>query len=324
MPVLPIPRWTDDLCEPSRNEVNSTTTPPAHRLDSVKFRASSNAPGVSKVTSYTYLDNQDAGRRNTSNFLTELLTRSDFVDVLRIVFIVLDAILFVYRFSHTYCNATSLCCGFDDCLPLEGSISLNGGSGRTQNHKQHGKNSGHNNIGASKTSGGHTRQYDQIDSISEKPQLRSSLRTHSSVADTVSSTQTSKPDSVFSMKHRTWRSLLRFTVGLVRSSAMPKLIVACVVVLLVYNVLAVVSDHVDVDSVLHNGVLGEVLSRLDQDQTDQYLDIQADHLNTVSLKHYEAAMRTDLLNVEGLLAVFNAGVYVAVQRHVCRYRIFSS
>ena len=154
-------------------------------------------------------------------------------------------------------------------------------------------------------------QYNQIagESMSEKPQLRSSLRTRSSVADTVSTTQTSsaKPDPVFS--HRTWGLLHRSAGVLIRSSTIPKLIVACVLVLLVYNVLALVSDYVDVDLVLHNGVLGEVLTRLDQHETDQYLDIQADHLNSVSLRHYDAAMRADLLNVEGLLSLFNAGVY---------------
>ena len=172
------------------------------------------------------------------------------------------------------------------------------------------KNSGQNHVGQTRTND-HS-EYDPIpgENVVEKPQLRSSLRTHSSADDTQSNAYSSRTKPDFSSKHQTWQVFRRSAGLLIRSSAIPKLLLACVAVLLVYNVLAVVSDHVDVDFFLHNGALDEVLNRLDQhsEQTDQYLDLQADHLNAVSLTHYRAAMRTDLLNVEGLLAFFNAGL----------------
>lgn len=316
--MLPIPNWTKDICQPSLNAINPPTKVPTHHLDSVKFRATSNAPGVSKATSNIYRkETHDEGSRDTLTFSIELFMRNDFIDILRVVFLVLDAILFVYRFSHTYCSATSLCYGFDDCLSLDGSINHNGGRGSVRSNRQNNeshKNSGQNHLGQNRTSD--QTQYDPIpgDNVAEKPpQLRSSLRTHSSADDTHSNAHSSrtKPDSTFSSKHRMWRLFCRSAGLLVRSSAIPKLLLVCVLVLVVYNVLALVSDYIDVDLFLRSGALDEVLGRLDQhsEQTDQYLDIQADHLNVVSLRHYRIAMQMDLLNVEGLLAFFNAGVW---------------
>ena len=294
--------------------MNTPTNTPSHHLDSVQFRATSNAPGVSKVTSNIYLkENHETGSRNISAFSPQLFVRNEFIDILRVIFLVLDAILFIYRLSHMYSSATSLYYGFDDCLSLDGSISHDGHSS-LRSHKQNSetnKTSGQNHVGQTRTND-HS-EYDAIpgENVVEKPQLRSSLRTHSSADDTQSNVYSSRTKPDFSSKRRTWQVFCRSAGLLIRSSAIPKLLLACVAVLLVYNVMAVVSDHVDVDFFLHNGALDEVLNRLDQHsvQTDQYLDLQADHLNAVSLTHYRAAMRTDLLNVEGLLAFFNAGLW---------------
>ena len=314
VPVLPIPDWTDELCLSSPNAINTPTNTPSHHLDSVQFRATSNAPGMSKVTSNIYLkENHETSSRNMSAFSAQLFMQNEFIDILRVIFLVLDAILFIYRFSHMYSSATSLYYGFDDCFSLDGSISQNDGRSSLRSHKQNSetnKNSGQNHVGQTRTND-HS-EYDPIpgENVVEKPQLRSSLRTHSSADDTQSNAYSSRTKPDFSSKHQTWQVFRRSAGLLIRSSAIPKLLLACVAVLLVYNVLAVVSDHVDVDFFLHNGALDEVLNRLDQhsEQTDQYLDLQADHLNAVSLTHYRAAMRTDLLNVEGLLAFFNAGL----------------
>jgi len=269
---------------------------------------------MSKVTSNIYLkENHETSSRNMSAFSAQLFMQNEFIDILRVIFLVLDAILFIYRFSHMYSSATSLYYGFDDCFSLDGSISQNDGRSSLRSHKQNSetnKNSGQNHVGQTRTND-HS-EYDPIpgENVVEKPQLRSSLRTHSSADDTQSNAYSSRTKPDFSSKHQTWQVFRRSAGLLIRSSAIPKLLLACVAVLLVYNVLAVVSDHVDVDFFLHNGALDEVLNRLDQhsEQTDQYLDLQADHLNAVSLTHYRAAMRTDLLNVEGLLAFFNAGL----------------
>ena len=138
MPILPSPTIdpTSLSCDLASMEriTNTSTNLPTHQLDFSKYFAP-HLPGKSILgptftdthveidDEYKFLAPMEIVQPVDYAFSVEDLVKSVDIQMLKVIFIVLDVIIVVYRCTRTYMTIVSLCCGFEESTVCESDSS---------------------------------------------------------------------------------------------------------------------------------------------------------------------------------------------------------
>ena len=345
IPILPVPQV--DALHPRCTIPSSSDSPsgslaynvssrtPLHHLDSARYfagvdvatpptpayttpkttrgRGQGSSKGILRgsheAEEYKFVPSGTYGASSQNNLTMEELVSSINTDVLRIIFLVLDAILLLYRFSHTYINATMLCRGFEESISGESLIPArktalqNGGRSIHRNHE----NPGHK----------HEKEVTFADTplpdYSSAPlDPRHNSRGHHQ-GDSAAGGHNgfhgkSQGGQVASSGVSAF--MCRETISkILQSNTVPKIIIAGAVLVLFYIVVATVCTVVDIDVILAVDGFNMFLQGLDVqvNQTNWYLLDQAEHFNQVTMSIYQGQMRSELLNLQSMLDYFTRG-----------------
>ena len=266
------------------------------------------------------------------------ISLSSMVDMktLWIIFIALDVLLFVYRVSHTYMNATVIGSGKSYGVESRsGSEALSRSYGFNENNhqyyytspnvgdssnsmykEQYSKVSTHeyniplgtqrvnynatcNHNGGYPSNGArHNNQYANHDKG-----ILKKVHNKPSEGEDVSNSKQASTYSVLQSAKRTF-------IKIILSNTLPKVLIGCLVRLLCYitttTLHTVLSTEyitsTDVLSIYSSGLVSQI------NQTNWYLSDQARYFNNVSLRIYEGQMKAELTYLEIMLQYFNSGM----------------
>ena len=337
-PRLPLPQANHQSpqCDTRADDEsnNMTTQTPAIELDSSKYFAP-HLPGRSlrgpvfkmeKVEQeYRFLTAADHTKHQEAQF-----SMDDFIDsmdthILKIIFMVLDILLVIYRLSRTYMTATTLCRGFEESVNYKAckssNVHANMKESELQNLRNHAKHMNPDDRTAE-----HTYLRD------DKEQIDSGLTDYSTTLDSQKSMLPSKANSnamqgmvrndiragkPYPTNQTEWRQESKFEtcrsliIQILQHSLIPKLLIAFVLLLLFHTCVVLTCLIFSVDTVADLDGFQAYLAGLDVqvNQTNWYLSQQAQHFNNITMKIYEQQMRSELLHLQGMLEYFNAGGY---------------
>ena len=354
MPVLPVPKVNHlhPKCTSNGDTTNISTRTPLSQLDSTRYFAShfaeENIPSPIYKSSYSAEEYKflvpsqgDTSHRHTltiEDFLTSINT-----DILRIIFLALDAMLLLYRFSHTYINATTLCRGFEDSLSPTGDNdmfnSTTSGSSSSSSRKAVLQNGGRGAMSAGRTSEHMRLKHEKEVTFAGPAPAAESIRDYNAPLEhqrhpplghkppnippapnrsgaggcSGGSTNGFHPKHSLGASASTSRDLMcRETVSKVlQSNTVPKILLGAAVLILFYILVTIVCTVVDLDVILAYDGFSVFLQGLDVqvNQTNWYLQDQADHFNQVTMTIYQGQMRSELLNLQSMLDYFSIGEY---------------
>lgn len=314
---------------PDNDSYNSSLKPKL--LDSSKFFAP-HLPGKSiegptfKSThideQYKFLSKSAALADIKAIFSIDEFMESFDVQLLKILFLVLDVLIVIYRLSRTYMTATTLCRGFEESVTLQPGQHVIKAPPLKEHELQNLRNQAKHMAPEERTSceTGYPDR-DTVDTTltdysatldSQKSMLQPKTNStplhptyiHNDVGSTKSNA--SEPHKWTKQKLDTCK---QFTGKVLQSSIVPKLLLAFVLLILFYVVVSVMCVVFSLDTLEEVDAFRAFLAGLEVqvNQTNWYLDSQSEHFNTVTMKIYETQMRSELLHLQSMLEYFNTG-----------------
>ncbi len=340
MPMMPLPHTNhrSPKCDlPPKDDTNNITTQsPPTQLDSSKFFAP-HLPGKSirgpmfrsthVEEEYRYLTEPDAVAHTQMVFsVEEFVARID-TDLLKIIFLVLDILIIIYRISRTYIAATTLCRGFEESVHYKSYNNPNVHSDMKESELQNLRNQAkHMPVDDRAAEQSYLREHDKdtLDTTmtdysttldSQKSMLPSKANSHA-IQGMVRNDIRSKMSQTES--HKSTRKKFdscRSIIGkILQNSIIPKILIGFVLLLIFYIVMSVVYSVLSVDAMSDLNGFQSFVAGLDVqvNQTNWYLHQQAKHFNDITMKIYENQMRSELLHLQSMLEYFNAGLFAFI------------
>lgn len=257
-------------------------------------------------------------------FSMDDITHSVNIDVLRLVFLILDGVILMYRLSHTYLSVCRLCRGFEESISYPGFLSrgmypilTNGRSGYHGPAQQHNKPLTSEDRTCEHTSLTDTRSVHFADTTIpdyNSPLARSTPRLmprHQQGAQASGSNgAASKPLQNSGTCCSEECQILGPIVGkILQSSAVPKLLFGIVFLVLFYILMKLTVQVLDAMMLVDWDVFSIFLQGVDvyANQTNRYLNQQTQHLNQAAMKAYKNQMNSELLHLQSMLEFFNSG-----------------
>ena len=275
--------------------------------------------------------------RRPNDVTTQHLRLSSLLDwnTLWIVFLLLDAMLLLCRMTRTYANALSLChaqtdgssCRYADVTSHERrtkDYELNScGPARAQNaaskhrllhEQQQQQQQQYIPLGVQRVNCHTSSCYPHRNGdCQQHPAAKRTPTTAGTTAQTPSGHNSSSSNccaSSSSNQNNVLTSAVCNTLlKVILSKAIPQVLVSCVVLFVCYVIVTLTGDVITVESVASVNLLGIYFSglRVQANQTNWYLQKQADHFNDVSVKIFESQMTSELQYLETMSQYFDSG-----------------
>lgn len=307
---------------------------PGHHLDSSLYSAP-HLPGKSVSgprfqgthftveEEYKYLFPAEKLPLPETTFSMDYFAHKLSLELLRIIFVVLDLFILLYRSSHIFINAKKLCKGFEQTRTIHIKEKKNKEIQKLQEHLLH-QTMNDRTLSSQSTEErefssleytvpGYSGQIDSQRSMLPKHPSYATASNSNTPSHTVDSRKTNHisvaEDDARKWTRRKWRGYLKCLHRLASSHVIPKILIGGVLFLLLYIVLQAVCVLFDPENVVDIGAFDVFLAGLQTqvNQTNWYLYEQAKHFNEVTMNIYKGQMQAELLNLEGLLEYFNAG-----------------
>lgn len=244
--------------------------------------------------------------------------------LLKIIFMVLDVLIILYRCSQTYMTAGTLCRGFEESINLKRLRKS-----RRQQHRDL-KESELQNLRNQVRHMPDERTSDQTYLKEDHHLVDPALMVEYSAGIPLDGPLQPKANSTMMVcndinvakpiidhddgDHPKWThkrvDTFKHTIGkLLQSTMIPKLLIAFVVLLMFYIMVSSASVFLSVETLSDIGAFRIFLAGLEAqvNQTNWYLNEQASHFNDVTMKIYESQMRSELLHLQSMLEYFNNG-----------------
>ena len=338
LPAMPLPTIDHRhlKCDSDgSNHQNASTKAQPQKLDSSKFFAP-HLPGKSiegptfKSTyideEYKFLSKSEPLSELRSAFSIEEFLQGIDTHLLKIMFLVLDILIVVYRFSRTYMTATTLCRGFEQSVTLRPGEQVLKPALKEQDHELQNLRNQAKHMSPGVRTSEHAYLKDDKDTMdttltdysatldSQKSMLQpktNSTALHPFVQNDVGGTKLVDSSRSHKWTKKKWDTCKHITGKLLQSTVVPKLLLAFVLLILFYVVVSVLCVVFSLDTMEEADGFRSFLAGLDVqvNQTNWYLNTQAEHFNSVTMKIYEKQMRSELLHLQSMLEYFNAGVW---------------
>lgn len=237
------------------------------------------------------------------------------IDVLRVMFLLLDVFLLLYRFSNIYLNSIilsrCLSSDIDDEFRVFPERKLNGGHQKEMSSKSLPvRNLDDRTASAILTSSLHEHniisgEYTDDSCVSESHN-KLALQIASSNKELDRKQNALQQQMGGSVNNDATRMLI---AKMLRSNTLPKSIFLCVLAVLFYIIVRSTLLLLNTEVLLSVDVFGVYLGAINVqvNQTNWYLSDEAVQFNEVTLNFYESQMNLELLNLQTLLEYFNSG-----------------
>jgi hypothetical protein len=322
----------------------STMARAAKRINSSRFMAP-HLPGRSIVgpklkmaeirEEYKYLIPPESAPQKTNLFTFDEMTESFNLGLLRLVFIILDVLILIYRISRTFMVARTLCQGFDETKMISGKEvkltekkqpkekkcadrQLFDGPSDQQRQTVVGEREYSSNAVQDGTLPDYMTSIDSHRSMLPPPAPNCSNNTQNgnklSHHYAASSSQRGDPWNKISAPSSLKETILR----LLESSTIPKIVMAMLILVLFCFLVNCVSLILSVDMMADVDAFRMFLVGLDVqvNRTNWYLTEQAKHFNTITMSIYKGQMTSELLHFQSLVQYFNTEQQRLVQNYI--------
>ncbi len=248
--------------------------------------------------------------------------------LLKIIFLVLDAIIVIYRCSRIYMTAGTLCRGFEESINLKRLRKS-----RRQHHSDMKESELQNFRNQVRHMPPDDRGGDQTYLKDDQGLVDPSMMVEYSAGIPLDGPLQPKANSAMmsaivrndigAVKHTLddddsdnpkWTQKksdsCKHSIGkLLQSTLIPKLLISFVILLGFYIALSAACVVLDIQTLADFGVFRVFLAGLEAqvNQTNWYLNDQAKHFNEVTMNIYESQMRSELLHLQSMLEFFNNG-----------------
>lgn len=283
---------------------------------------------------YKYLPSDKRPIDEPALFSIEEFAQNLTLDFLRVVFVVLDALLLIYRCSRTFVTARTLCQGFEETKDITGcsdqySREVKGLQARLRQDNQGVHTTTMDGaLASAPTDYHHPSEYlTPVDSQHHSmlppppPQLlnhtqNGSKQDHhhlrSNATGNPSSTDLQNGHKKWVKQNSRWDQYKRFALRVAQCSIVPKLAVGAVVFLLGVLLVQCVQVLLSVEVMAEVDGFRAFLSSLEVqvNQTNWYMAQQAQHLNDITMEIYKSQMRSELSHLQSMLEYFNAGRFL--------------
>lgn len=311
-PTLPLFNTAHPSCSGASSDTSSDLEL-ANRKDSTKFMSNSVIKGAQSghthpTGKYSFVldDDDDVIQLQSKQRVqapSELLTTPN-VHILKIIFLVLDILLFVHRCSRMYLSALDLCQGF------RSDVSFTLKSSRDAHVLE---NTGtHGGMTSSKTELKHLQvngdaRMKSLMSGAEKPSVTSAKPGHAPCDVSSSSLQ----QTACQQTHLTPSTKPTTVIisSLLCNPLLPKLLLLTVCALVLFLSCKFCIVHLTVLGLRDSGLFHTFLAGLKQQikQTDAFLETQAKHLNDAVMTLFDSQSRAELRSLQAVLTFYNEG-----------------
>lgn len=357
MPELPVPELdpNDPFCTPgpdsgpgdlsshtSFKHLDSSLAFATHLPEEPTLGPKLNSPHLAEEHKFIVPDGHQVGVQEPMLSVDEFVSSIN-TEVLRIIFLVLDAVLLVYRFTHTYIKATTMCTGFEDTREekltssphqhmyqshkTDTALTTPDSSYRSHDHIHHQIPADERTVCSEHSTLHDDPSYLNESTIpdynaspwqqdpaatyeSQNPTSQSHPHHHSNaIPPSVLHTDSSKDDPPQNCMHERYIHAKQVFGRLLLSDSVPKFLIACAFMVLFYILVKasfVLVDFVSLSQLEGFSMFSQALD-VQINQTNWYLSDQAKHFNKVTMKIYEEQMKSELLNLESMLEYFNSG-----------------
>ena len=276
-----------------------------------------------KLQSTHYAEQHRYTLKSHNSDEVELFNMKEFLhgintDILRIIFLILDAVLLLYRFSHTYINTSRLCKGFEESVTFPADSLHKGMTNGKSSYKM--SNQRRHTPQDQRTSGEHTslraeREVHFADNAlpgySVPGKHQGSPMSGAAAAGSGDATSSQHNwSSTSELLDNLYLVIFKHTLAkIILSNCVPKMLISAALVVLIHVVIQTACHVFNIHLLLDVGAFGVFMHGLDvqANQTNAYLIDQARHLNEVAMKTYENQMKSELLNLHSMLQFFNSG-----------------
>lgn len=294
--------------------LSMSTTPKSH-LDSCRF-FSTPLPGKSvrgpTVNSknlheeYKYMADIEIKPRTEPLFSMDSFMKDLNLTVLRVILLVLDIIVFMYRGCRTFMTARTLCQGFEETKTIPADKKFMKDVEKL--HEQMNTSRTMPSTTDSELSGTQLNLPDYITSIdSHKRMLHPTANSNSTQNGSRHFATNEKADHKkrWSEKNGLCQKLLK----VMQNSAIPKLAIGLSILTLFIIVVQLVTLFFSADVFVDINGFRSFLVGLDTqvNQTNWYLREQAKHFNKITIEIYKGQMRSEMLHLQSLVDYFNQG-----------------
>ncbi len=314
----------------------STMARAARRINSSRFMAphlpgrSIRGPTIKMMDireEYKYLIPPEDAPEKKDLFTFDKMTEGLALNLLRIIFAVLDVIVLIYRISRTFIVARTLCQGFEGTRMISGKdIKLK--SKQQQNKKMEERHLFDRHTKPRDTNvatddrdynvqTGNAQDYNIPDYMTNVDSQRSMLPPP--VPNCSNNTQNGNKMAhhyTVSSSYRwdPWNtpapsSCKETILKLLQSSTVPKIVMTLLLLVVFCFIVNCISLVLSVDMMAEVDAFRMFLVGLDVqvNRTNWYLSEQAKHFNTITMNIYKGQMTSELLHFQSMVEYFNAG-----------------
>ena len=225
--------------------------------------------------------------------------------LLSMIFLILDAILLLYRFSHTFINASAIIKGFDveasreEWEAVEYYTKTAETLPRTGHKYKHTSDHSHVPLGDQNYDASYQLQ-GKLSNTNYNGNMLGSQKTHCDRHYSTSG-RAHRPDLCGALVNNVKKVIL--------SNTLPQVLVGCCVLVLVYVLTLVIVQVADMKFILETNLLGMYTSgmHVQINQTNWYLREQAAYFNQVSMSIYQSQMTSELKYLQSMLQYFDNG-----------------
>ncbi len=275
---------------------------------------------------YKYLAPPENAPDKIDLFSFDNMVQSLSLGLLKLLFIVLDIIILVYRCSRTFMVARTLCQGFDETRMLSGKEAKN----KLKEHKKMDENRLFDSHRTAESSlvdrdyTGNATEYNIPDYMTNIESQRSMLpppvpncsnntQNGSKMAHhygATSSDHSAPWGPASAPKSNCKDTILR----ILQSATIPKIVMGIIIVVLFCFIVDAVLLLFSADMMADMHAFQMFLVGLDVqvNRTNWYLSGQAKHFNTITMNIYKRQMTSELLHFQSMVEYFNAG-----KIHIC-------
>ena len=258
--------------------------------------------------------------------------------LLKIIFLVLDVVIVIYRCTRIYITAGTLCRGFEESINLKRLRKS-----RRQHHSDMKQSELQNLRNQVRHMPPDERGGEQTYLKDDQGLVDPSMMVEYSAGIPLDGPLQPKANSAMmsamvrndigAVKHiiddddgdkwtRKKADTCKHSIGkLLQSTLIPKLLISFVILLAFYVVLSSVCVVLSTQTLTDFGVFRVFLSGLEAqvNQTNWYLGDQATHFNDVTMRIYESQMRSELLHLQSMLEFFNKGMNPNLMKNKLQY-----
>ena len=266
---------------------------------------------------FNYLPTASHIAKNPDVFSVDDIVEELHLHILRIIFIVLDVLLFVYRCSRIYLVTQSLCRGFKNTIIVE----------ETTSKPESGGKNGADNLSM--------ENHIQCSSMVDKEYMDINYTFPDTVATAIGNNGTAlprspsphhqKPSPHKQMRYLTPKAARKKSQGMcyevrllcvllvkaIQSPLIPKVALASAFLILMCYCTEAICAMLTADILADLDIFRMYLVGLDVqvNRTNWYLSEQAKHFNHITMEIYKGQMTSELSHLQSMLEYFNIGEY---------------